>query len=70
VENADHEADRTAALDYVLQTALLDRLVPPNGETEGRIAFPAYRPGDDMTLKLPIKAEGQRAVLSLRWEVR
>lgn len=70
VENPDHEADRAAALEHVLQTVLLDRLVPPNGETEGRIAFPAYRPGDDMTLKLPIKTEGRRTVLSLRWEVR
>jgi hypothetical protein len=70
VETPDHDADRAAAIEYVLQTALLDRLVPPNGEVEGRVAFPVFRPGEAMSLKLPVKVEGRRQVLVLDWVVR
>jgi len=70
VESPDQDADRNAAIEALLQSILLDRIVPPNGETEGRIAFPAYRPGDHMTLHLPLKADGRRQVLDFSWEVR
>ncbi|MDB5097254.1 MAG: hypothetical protein JWM80_1675 [Cyanobacteria bacterium RYN_339] len=70
IETPDHDVDRSAALEAILQTILLDRLVQPNHEVEGRIAFPAYRPGTEMTLKLPVKIEGRRGALALTWVVR
>jgi hypothetical protein len=70
VENQEQEGDRLAAMDFVLEHLLGDRLVEPDKSLTGRLAFPLFRPGDALFLSLPLRMAGTRRNVELKWDIR
>lgn len=70
VENDEQERDRSAAMDFVLEHLMGDRLVEPDKTANGRLAFPVFRAGASLTLTLPLRLAGARRGVELTWDIR
>jgi hypothetical protein len=68
---AEQLADRDFAYHAVLETLLIERLVPAGGEAKGRLAFPTgvVLSGAEMALALPYRVARHEAVATLRWRL-
>lgn len=70
VANTQQGEDRDAAYRFVLDTLLLERLVPPGESASGRLAFPLGAETGDLKLSLPYKEGRHKPVLLFKWKER
>jgi hypothetical protein len=69
VDGAEQGADRTAAIGFVLDTLLLDRLIEGGARTQGRVVFPITMATERLELTLPAKTADHAGALTFVWEV-
>lgn len=69
VDGHDQEADRAAAIGYVLDTMLVDRMLSPDGRVEGRLAFALPHVTRKLDLVLPVRTADTSKDLHFVWEV-
>jgi hypothetical protein len=69
VDGPEQSADRGAAIGYVLDTLLLDRLIEGGARTSGRVAFALTPATERLVLTLPAKTGDAAGTLTFNWEV-
>ena len=70
VTNDQQGHDQNAAYTFVLDSLLIERVLPPGEAVEGRLAFPAGPVSAGLTLRLPYRMGREAHALTMTWSQR